>query len=161
MAPDPRTGQLWSSVLATLEGDARIPPSLRGFLDLVEPQGVMGSVLYLEVPNDLTRDMLEQRLRVPITDSLVDNAVDIASFKIVVNLELEREEPLPDVIDDPRSEPTVSPIASFERESSEQSSRRVDSRLNPKYVFDNFVIGGSNRFAHAAAVAVAEAPAKA
>ncbi|GAA1423540.1 chromosomal replication initiator protein DnaA [Agrococcus citreus] len=161
MAPDPRTGQLWSSVLATLEGDARIPPSLRGFLDLVEPQGVMGSVLYLEVPNDLTRDMLEQRLRVPITDSLVDNAVDIASFKIVVNLELEHEEPLPDVVDDPAAEPVVQPIASFEREPSEQSSRRVDSRLNPKYVFDNFVIGGSNRFAHAAALAVAETPAKA
>ena len=44
------------------------------------------------------------------------------------------------------------------------STRPVDpreARLNPKYTFDTFVIGSSNRFTHAAAVAVAEAPAKA
>ena len=44
------------------------------------------------------------------------------------------------------------------------SARPVDpreARLNPKYTFDTFVIGSSNRFTHAAAVAVAEAPAKA
>lgn len=40
-------------------------------------------------------------------------------------------------------------------------SRREDTRLNPKYSFETFVIGGSNRFAHAAAVAVAESPGKA
>ncbi len=45
--------------------------------------------------------------------------------------------------------------------SSDGAARSAETRLNPKYLFETFVIGSSNRFPHAAAVAVAEAPGKA
>ncbi|MFP3481309.1 DnaA/Hda family protein, partial [Burkholderia sp. SIMBA_057] len=55
----------------------------------------------------------------------------------------------------------VSDFADPKPQPTPPSTSHEFGRLNPKYIFDTFVIGSSNRFAHAAAVAVAEAPAKA
>ncbi|MEG8034546.1 DnaA/Hda family protein [Sphingomonas sp. LR61] len=173
MPADP-VEDLWSSVLGILSEDPRITPQLHGFLNLVEPKGVLAGTLYLEVPNDLTRGMLEQRIRIPITEAVARIGDDsVANFAITVN---------PDMASEPRVDPNVPEYAEPVQEAVEQSaaprqyieapfvpsqidspgtSGRPESRLNPKYNFDNFVIGSSNRFAHAAAVAVAEAPAKA
>src|SRR5690606_22165378 len=120
-----------------------------------EPKGVLAGVLYLEVPNELTRGMLEQRIRLPLIEAITSSAEDVTNFAIVVNPEMQAATLTPVTEVDDTVTPTPDPTVS------ETAPRRGDSRLNPKYNFDNFVIGGSNRFAHAAAVAVAEAPAKA
>lgn len=164
--PDP-TQELWASVVAQLNSDDRITPQLHGFINLVEPKGVLGGTLYLEVPNDLTRGMLEQRIRVPLLNALstVDDEHEVSNFAIVVNPEIRTAvlQPVPDsaALDNPQSSPGPDSGAGSGSSGMGAEPRRSDSRLNPKYNFDNFVIGSSNRFAHAAAVAVAEAPAKA
>jgi chromosomal replication initiator protein len=158
---------VWSSVLDQLLTDDRVTPQLHGFLNLAVPQGVMGGTLYLDVPNDLTAAQFNKRMRAPILEALAQVQGDdpqIGTFRVVVN---------PDVIETQRSSsaapsgeraiqaaPTHAALKEQAPEPIVPASRN-DTRLNPKYTFDNFVIGQSNRFAHAAAVAVAEAPAKA
>jgi len=154
--PEDDVVELWRGVKSFLTTDTRITPQLWGFLDLVEPRGVMGGVLYLEVPNELTRGMLEQRVRLPLLAALESfEGSTIGSFAIVVNPDIES-----DVLQIPAEESGADAAPSIVAETPPAVSSG-QSRLNPKYSFDNFVIGSSNRFSHAAAVAVAEAPAKA
>jgi chromosomal replication initiator protein len=143
--------------MSHLTTDSRITPQLWGFLDLVEPRGVMAGVLYLEVPNELTRGMLEQRVRLPLLSALegIEDS-EINSFAIVVNPDIES-----DVLQIPADELGSVDVVPERPDEPPVLTGQNQSRLNNKYSFDNFVIGSSNRFSHAAAVAVAEAPAKA
>ncbi len=151
---------IWNTVLGELAQDERISPQLHGFLDLAVPQGVMGGTLYLDVPNDLTAAQLNKRMRTSILEAIATvGGDDVTSFRVVVNPELV-ETHLAPVPASPVAEPVQPAIDDAPAELPANVSR-LDTRLNPKYTFDNFVIGQSNRFAHAAAVAVAEAPAKA
>ena len=158
--------ETWGTILDRLSDDDAITPMLQGFLNLVEPKGIAAGTFYLEVPNDFTASMLNQRMRVSLLSamSVVEVPSPVTSFYVVVNPELEEPRapeplsPFADAMPDPVELP-ASPQSVFENTSPVAAAR--DTRLNPKYSFDSFVIGQSNRFAHAAAVAVAEAPAKA
>ncbi|BDZ54771.1 chromosomal replication initiator protein DnaA [Agromyces marinus] len=177
-------GETWATVLDRLSDDEAITPMLQGFLNLVEPKGIAAGTFYLEVPNDFTASMLNQRMRVSLLTAMtaIEAPSPVTSFYVVVNPELEdlRQPEMagPGVghvasaahggiagvgptglgAMDPTIDSPAGPQAVFD---SGNVDRPRDSRLNPKYSFDSFVIGQSNRFAHAAAVAVAEAPAKA
>ncbi|WP_336632049.1 MULTISPECIES: chromosomal replication initiator protein DnaA [unclassified Microbacterium] len=163
---------VWTAVLEHLDGDERVTPQMQGFLNLAVAQGVMSGTLYLDVPNDLTAAQLNKRLRAPIMEALahVEAEPAASTFRVVVNPELADAHltaPIPvqsGAIGAPLPTSGVPRPVDAEPEpvlSAARTDTRSDTRLNPKYSFDNFVIGQSNRFAHAAAVAVAEAPAKA
>jgi chromosomal replication initiator protein len=156
---------VWNAVLDELRNDERVSPQLHGFLNLAVAQGVMSGTLYLDVPNELTASQLNKRLRAPIMEALarVDAEPAASAFRVVVNPELVDAQLTAPITLPTAQQAHVSAVRSVSDEPSEPAAppSRNDTRLNPKYSFDNFVIGQSNRFAHAAAVAVAEAPAKA
>ncbi len=147
---------LWKDIVARLSQDERLERNMIGFLALAEPKGVLGETLYIEVPNDLTRQMLDQRLRPAIIEALanLEGSSTASNFAIVINPEISPVIAASEPIDEPAPVPSylAQPIS---------ANRAHDHKLNPKYNFDNFVTGSSNRFAHAASFAVAETPAKA
>lgn len=152
-------GSSWRRVVSLLEQDHRVSPRQRGFVILAQAQGLIGSTLLVAVPNELTREVLQTQVKEALDDALHNVFSDDIRCAIDVDTDLVplHTEPEPAVelslTTDPTVEQKPQPML--------PSTSHEFGRLNPKYVFDTFVIGSSNRFAHAAAVAVAEAPAKA
>lgn len=158
--------QTWQTVLDELATDERITPPLHGFLNLVVPKGIMAGTFYLEVPNEFTAGQLNMRMRAPLLKAIgtLQESHGASTFAVVVNPEIidEEYEPLPQVPANQEQPSYVNNAPShMSMTDTVLPARQNDTRLNSKYSFDNFVIGQSNRFSHAAAVAVAEAPAKA
>ena len=148
-APD--LAAIWSHVTTNAD------PSTKGWLSGIKPIAMHDSLLILAVANEFTRDRVESRLRPTIEGQLSEYLGSPTRLAITVDpaLAVDLEES-PELAEEPA--PFTQPAAP-QRTS---SPRPLNSdRLNPKYSFESFVIGSSNRFAHAAAVAVAEAPGKA
>ena len=109
-------------------------------------------VLVVGVPNEFTKSWIESHF-----GSLLGAAA--AEHDLVVELRV--------AVAEAKAEAASAPITSPHRPTAvagdlaQSTSRHPGSKLNPRYTFDLFVIGPSNRFAHAAALAVAESPAQA
>ncbi|HET8767287.1 MAG TPA: DnaA/Hda family protein, partial [Pedococcus sp.] len=173
--------QIWQNTITTLDADG-LPVRERAFLSLGRLAGLLDGTAVVKVPNDYTKDVLEQRIREAVTRALSDQLGAPVHLAVTVDpaLDTVTEDtvgtgPGPATAYDghshqPQPAPPLTPPVSVPIPAAEpQRLPRAEvvatdesaTRLNPKYTFDTFVIGASNRFAHAAAVAVAEAPAKA
>lgn len=160
--------ELWRSVVQVLVTRSDINPSDLAFAKLAKPLGVIDGTLLVAVPSSLVKDRLEIRMRGALLETLATLPGDeIQRFAVTVDSALEDAVTGASTADETQTAEEADESPKTHRSSGSPRSHRptpmeVDpSRLNPKYTFETFVIGPSNRFAHAAARAVAEAPAKA
>jgi chromosomal replication initiator protein len=147
--------QAWQSVLGQLQME--MPrASFDTWVRDTKPVSYNEGTLTIGVRNAYARDWLESRLASTVNRLLVgilNSTVDV--HFIVHASEMER------IADGPADSKPESPIQTRidPVEAYEQPSR--SSYMNPRYLFDTFVVGSGNRLAHAACLAVAEKPARA
>ncbi|MEA4944442.1 MAG: chromosomal replication initiator protein DnaA [Propionicimonas sp.] len=132
-------------------------PSARGWLSSTRPVALHESLLILAVANEFTRDWVETRLRVTLEAQLTEYFS--RPIQLAITIDPSANTPAQPAL--PVTEPAVESVPAAAATGTRTVGRGGSDRLNPKYSFETFVIGDSNRFAHAAAAAVAEAPGKA
>ena len=163
---------MWPRVVTELQ------PNQRAWLRTSEPVTVHESTAIVAVPNDFTRGQVEGRLRGQLEDALSEAFGREIRIAVTVNPALDDHAPAAYQTSTKPTSPQVS-LSTMSPSTAAASGRitrpqvwpaaneperlrpALETRLNPKYTFETFVIGSSNRFPHAAAVAVSEAPGKA
>ncbi len=177
-----RLDQAWRAVIDDLQAHQR------AWLQSSKPVTLHGTTAIVAVPDDFTRKRLEGRMRGQLEDALsvafghdVQLAVTVdasltpdPSTGVVASGEVDgavasgtSTDGLVDLSTNPPSDLSIDarttaadPAGVPDLVVPPPAGANAESRLNPKYTFETFVIGSSNRFPHAAAVAVSEAPGK-
>ena len=150
-----RADDLWTAIAGRLR-DTLTDTTYDTWFSQARPHSISAERIVVEVPNDFTRDWIEGHF----LDVVMRAAADAGAKGAAVSFEVaERPAQRPPTAERVDDIPAVEPPPEFVRQGT--AKVEVEVELNPKYTFDLFVIGSSNRFAHAAALAVAEAPAQA
>lgn len=139
---NPHVQKTWQKTLQLIKSQLT-EVSFNTWLKQITPYSIEGNIFSLAIPDDFTRGILENRYKIVIERSVKEILGSDAQVKLVI-VDIEQK----------TNTNTTS------TNSKPQNEEINASFLNPKYTFDTFVIGNSNRLAHAASVAVAESPAK-
>ena len=140
---DKRASELWTNVLQLIEPQVTTQTFQTWFLP-IKASSYAGDTVTIEVPNEFVKNWLVDHHYTTIIESSVKN---ITGQAVEVKIQISKDK---------------KPEHKAETESKIKKSQDVlVTYLNPKYTFDSFVVGQSNRFAHAASLAIAESPAKA
>lgn len=141
---------LWEKTLSIIKSEMS-EVSFNTWIKSCEPISINANTLKISVPNSFTKDILEKRYKDLVANSIEAACSKSYSMEFVIASDLQDEEIQDAKIakESKRGKTTVT------------VNDEMSTTLNPKYTFDSFVIGNSNRFAHAASLAVAESPATA
>lgn len=131
---------LWTRVMDLLRSELT-EISYNTWIRTIEPISINSSTIELGVPTDFNKGILESRYLALITNAI--RQISSREYNVVITI------------------PSQEPVKKRASDNETANEEIPNSILNPKYTFDTFVIGNGNRLAHAASVAVAEAPAKA
>jgi len=168
--------EIWAACATVLRG--QVPePTYNAWLASLVLAEVSGSRGVVTAPSSIVREQAAGRFQALIEQALAD-ATGLPSFEVALIVQAPGSDGVLDLEDAARvREPVTASVRSSSEDAratrhrpssggagspgSSRNDRRPQTLLNPRYTFENFVIGASNRFAHAAAQRVAEEPAKA
>ena len=133
--------QIWEEALKMIEEETS-PVSFATWIQPIVPCGIIGNKIILQVKESFLKEIIEKR-HLPLIRTAI-KMVTKNEYDIMITTE---------------EEPKAGNLHNLAAE--KPAENELARNLNPKYVFDSFVVGNSNRMAHAASLAVAESPAQA
>ena len=141
---------LWEKTLNIIKSEMS-EVSFNTWIKSCEPISISSNTIKISVPNSFTQDILEKRYKDLVINSIEAACSKLYKIEFLIASEIQDIEEIPEKKKASNNKDTMSVTVNDE----------MSSTLNPKYTFASFVIGNSNRFAHAASLAVAESPAQA
>jgi len=158
---------IWGRVLQVMESELR-KPSFDTWLKSTRPVELFDNTLVVAVQNTFAQQWIESRYMPLILSALREAAgrpLDVRFVTPDAHQEVAAAAYRPDTVQplaaDPPPRDPAAPPSGADGPSPSGKDGRPPLYLNPKYTFESFVVGDSNRLAHAAALAVAESPARA